>query len=105
MANCANQEIHVGDIGTAFCVALEDCDGIVSLVGASNIEYTMTKPDGSSVVKTATLFTDGTDGKVVYNTVAGDLDQVGIWKLQVKVTLPTGTWNSNIEKFRVYANL
>jgi len=105
MATCANQEIHVGDIGTAFEVTLEDCDGVVNLTGATVLEYTFTDPSGASSVKTAALVTDGTDGKVVYNLVDGDLPTSGMWKLQVRVVLPTGTWYSNIEKFRVHDNL
>lgn len=105
MATCSNQEIHVNDIGTAFEVTLEDCGTVVDLTGVISIEYNFTDPQGNNEVKSGALLTDGTDGKVVYTLQSGDLDEAGIWKLQVKVQLPTGTWNSNIEKFRVYPNL
>ena len=105
MATCSNQEIHVGDIGTAFEVTLEDCGSVVDLTGASSIQYIFATPSGATLTKVGNLLTDGTDGIVVYNTIADDLDEAGTWKIQVKVVLPTGTWSSNIEKFRVYPNL
>jgi hypothetical protein len=105
MATCSNQEIHVNDIGTAFEVTLEDCGVIVDLSGAISITFTFSDPQGNNSAKVGALLTDGTDGKVVYTIQALDLDEAGIWKLQVTVELPTGTWNSNIEKFRVYPNL
>jgi len=38
-------------------------------------------------------------------TTAENVDMTGKWKIQAKVTLPTGTWSSNIEAFKVYPNL
>lgn len=105
MATCSNQEIHVNDIGTAFEITLEDCGIVVDISGAITLEYIFIDPAGVRTTKTAALLTDGTDGKVVYATQSGDLHTAGIWKIQVKVELPTGTWNSNIEKFRVHSNL
>jgi len=108
MATCSttcDAEIHVGDIGTAFEVTLEDCDGIVDLTGVSTIEYRFKDPSGTTTLKSGSVLTDGTDGKVVYNTVDGDLPTPGGWELQVRVVLPTGTWHSNKEKFKVYPNI
>lgn len=105
MATCSNQEIHIGDIGTAFEVTLEDCGSIVDVSTQTGIEYRFADPQGNIETRVGALLTDGTDGKVVYNLVSGDIDEAGIWKLQVKVTLPTGVWSTNIEKFRVYSNL
>ncbi|MBT8448859.1 MAG: hypothetical protein KJO69_04170 [Gammaproteobacteria bacterium] len=104
MASCA-EEIHVGDIGTVFRIALTDCDVAVDLTGATTLEIIFLKPDATSVTKTATLFGVATDGVIQYSTIADDLDTAGIWKMQAKITLPTGTWSSDVEKFRVYTNL
>ena len=105
MANCKQQEIHLDDVGTSFEITLYDCDGIVDLTGALSLLYKFTDPNGVTTQKTASFLTDGTDGKLVYNTIAGDLDSVGTWKLQAYVQLATGSWNSNIETFKVYDNL
>lgn len=102
---CSIYEIHLGDIGTAFEVTLMDCDVVVDISSASSIEIIFKKPDKSVVTQTAVFQTDGTDGIIQYITVLGDLDQIGTWYLQAKVTLPTGTWSSDTSKFKVYKNL
>lgn len=99
-------EIHLNDIGTAFRLTILDCDAVaIDISSAITKEILFQKPDGTSITQTATFLTDGTDGIVQYVTIANDLDQTGKWKIQAKVTLPTGTWSSNIETFRVYSNL
>ena len=102
---CNSQEIHINDIGTVFEITLEDCDGVVDLTGVSTITFRLTDPANVRTDKTGALLTDGTDGKVIYTTVDGDLHTAGTWKLQVYVALPTGQWNSNIQKFKVHPNL
>ena len=104
MASCGN-EIHLDDIGTIFEVALKDCDNAVDLTGATTLEYIFQKPDGSLVTRTALINGDPTLGVLNYTTVSGDLDLIGSWKLQAHVILPSGEWRSDIEKFKVYANL
>lgn len=103
----ACEEIHVGDIGTVFRATIsDDCAGtIVDVSTASAQSLTFLKPDGSTVTKTTVFYTDGTDGIIQYVTILDDLDQAGTWKLQGAVTLPTGTWSTDIHKFKVYANL
>ena len=99
-------EIHLGDIGTAFRITLTDCDVPVDLTTATVLNIIFKKPDGSSAPKTASIFGDPTDGVIQYLTVdENDLDQLGTWELQAVVTLSTGKWSSNIDKFRVYENL
>lgn len=98
--------IHVGDIGTLFKVTMKDQDGVVvSLSGATSLQVKFQKPDESVIVKTASLFTDGTDGIVTYTTQSGDLDQPGAWKLQAVVAKGGGQWSSDLIKFKVAANI
>jgi hypothetical protein len=99
-------EIHLNDIGTAFRLTILDCtDSFIDVSSALTKEIIFQKPDGTSVTKTASFYTDGSDGVIQYVTVADDLDTTGKWKIQAKVALTTGTWSSNIETFRVYSNL
>ncbi len=102
-------EIRVNDIGTVFEVQVRDNDDAVvdiSPVGSTFL-YTFLKPNGSYLNKTPSLLTDGSDGRLVYTAGSGDLDQSGLWRLQVYVTLPTpsGNWRSDIDSFRVWPNL
>ncbi len=99
------REIHVEDIGTSFRVTVYDGNVIVDIASASTMTLNFFKPDKTTLSKTAVHFTDGTDGILEYITISGDLDQAGKWKIQAVVTLPTGTWSSDITKFTVYANI
>ena len=40
-----------------------------------------------------------------YDTVAGDLDEAGVYKMQAKVIIPSGTFYTDIYTFKVYNNL
>jgi len=99
------QEIHVNDIGTVFEITVTDCTAPINISTATDITLLFSKPDGSTVEKTATFTTNGVDGKIRYITQANDLDAVGKWKIQARVTLPTGSWSSNLSSFKVYGNL
>lgn len=99
-------EIHIGDVGTRFIFTIVDCDGtVVDVSAVSNVTINFKKPDETLLSVVGTLLTDGTDGKVYYDTIAGDINQAGYWKVQGKVTFPTGTFYSDIHKFQVFSNL
>jgi hypothetical protein len=101
-------EIHQDDIGTVFMLTMKDGGSVVDVQSAgSNEKYiTFKKPSGKVVTKTAEFGgTSGTDGKIKYTTVAGDLDEVGHWEMQAQVILSTGTFKSEIEGFHVKRNL
>ena len=98
-------EIHVNDIGTKFLVTIKDDGVVVDISAASSISIIFKKPDDEVVNKTGTLYTDGTDGKVYYDTLEGDLDEAGHYKLQAKVVLAGGSYYTDIYNFQVHCNL
>lgn len=98
-------EIHVGDIGTQLIVAVYDDGDIVNISGALSKTIILKKPDDSVSNKSASLLTDGTDGKMVYTSVAGDFDQVGKYKIQGQVIFASGTFYTGIGSFSVNCNL
>ena len=98
-------EIHVNDIGTRFLATIKDDDVVVNVSGASLINMIFKKPNDQVVYKSASLLTNGTDGKIYYDTVAGDLDEAGQYKLQGKVALSSGTYYTDIYTFQVHCNL
>jgi len=106
---CAEEELHYNDTGTLFLITINDCVGGVStpmdLATASSMSIVLKSPSGISSTKTATLNSDGTDGKIEYTTVDGDLNEVGTWRMQAIVNFPTTSFRSNIKTFRVYENL
>ena len=101
----AANEIHVGDIGTIFEVTLKDGTAIVDVSGATAKSILLTDADNVVTEHTAAFKTDGVDGVIQYVTIAADLANAGGWKIQGRVTLATGTWSSDIAKFKVHANL
>lgn len=113
---CYN-EIHQDDIGTEFIVTLVECvDKVevpVDISTASDKDIIFLKSDGSTRLTKPAVFTsiasggtgDGVDGKMSYFLVAGDLDQLGKYKIQGIVTTPAGKWSSAIGDFKVFHNL
>ena len=106
---CSEQELHYNDIGTTFSITVKDCiSGTATpfnLSSATDLELIFNSPSGVVKTKTASFVTDGSDGKIKYITVDGDLDEVGLWRLQARVVLPLGSWSTDIGTFKVYENL
>jgi hypothetical protein len=102
--------IHVGDIGTELVVVIVDENG--AAVDVSNVSNTLTiylkKPGaaGAVLTKSASLDTTGTNGKIKWVTIAGDLDIDGLWTIQGYVQMVGGQkWCSDEGTFRVKPNL
>jgi len=98
-------EIHKSDIGTVFTLTIKDGSTIVDLSSTSAKVINFRKPDGTILNKTAAFVTDGTDGKIKYTTIVGDLSQTGPWTFQAVLTFASGTWSSDVHKFTVHPNL
>lgn len=98
-------EIHYGDIGVNFNITVMNGTAVLDVSNADNISIIFQKPDGSDLIKTASLITDGTDGNIRYTTIVGDLDQVGTWQIQAKVDFTASVFSTDIQKFKVYRNI
>ncbi|MDH3375360.1 MAG: hypothetical protein OEQ39_00115 [Gammaproteobacteria bacterium] len=99
-------EIRVGDQGTIFEATVKDQIGNpVNISSATQLEMIFKDPNGVDQTKTAVFSTDGLDGKCRYVAEAGFINMEGTWERQVKVTLPTGVWSSEISTYTVYRNL
>ncbi len=102
----ALDEVHVGDIGTVFEATITDAGVVVDISGASTKDLNFLKPDGTTTLnKNGSFTTDGTDGKLRYTTISGDLDTAGTWQIQAHVILGGGAWKSDIIEFNVFANI
>ena len=98
--------IHQNDIGTVIKVQISDCSDVAIDVSAADTkQIVFKKPSGELVTKTASFFTDGTDGIISYTIISGDLSEIGTWKVQGIVTIGSNTWHSSFESFKVYRNL
>jgi len=98
-------EIHANDVGTQLVVTVKDDGAIVDISSATSLIIVLKKPDQTTQNKTAILYSDGTDGKMTYSTILGDLDQPGNYKIQGIVHLSGGTYYTSIGSFRVHCNL
>ena len=93
--------MRVNDVGTTLTLTIEDGGTVVDLSSASALTVTMRKPLGTVLVKTGTLVTDGTDGKMKYTTIAGDFDEAGSYSIQAKIVVPAGTFYSDMAQVDV----
>lgn len=100
-------DCHVDDIGTPFILEVvnKKTGAPLDLSTASSLQIRFKAPGTVTVVKTATLFTDGKDGQIQYLSISGDLHTEGQWKMQAEVVVGTATWHSDVVSFQVASNL
>mgnify|MGYP001168098703 FL=1 len=98
-------EIHVNDVGTRFSMTVQETGSGVDISNNSSITVYIKKPDDEVITRSGILLGDGTDGKFHYDTIAGDLDEAGHYKLQAKISLPSGTYYTDIYNFKTHCNL
>ena len=91
--------LRKGDVGTVLRYTVSEDGGPVDVSAATVKQLKLTKPDGTQVTKTLVNSTkstdkkDGTDGRVEYVTVAGDINLKGTYKWQLFFNL--ASWNGN----------
>lgn len=97
--------IHIGDIGTIIELVVYDTEGrLQDLSGVSTKQIKFTKPSGATETKTASYSTDGTDGKVRYVMILGDLDESGLWECRAYLAPINGwTGHTSAVQFMVHA--
>lgn len=99
-------EIHKDDYGTIFrATILDENDAVVDVGDFTTRSFIFKKPDKSIINKTASLYTDGSDGIIQYTVESGVLDTVGVWQIQAHVIGDTTSWKTDVQEFRVYKNL
>ena len=90
-------KIYIGDIGTRLRTTLND-----DLTGYSSINYKIKKPSGAILTKPCTP-EDEINGIIYYDTIEGDLDEVGSYLIQAFVIFNSGSENLSVTKsFIVY---
>jgi len=102
-------EIHQNDIGTRFLLTVKDGSDLVDISEASALQVDFRKPSDTVISRAGSRFNDGSSvsGVMYYDIVAGDLDEVGKYKLQGKIFLGggSGTFYTDIHTFKVHCNL
>lgn len=98
-------QVFVNDIGTVFRATIKEDDVIVPVNSATTKQFIFQPPDGVSFTRDAVFTTDGTDGKIEYVTVDGDLSVGGQWRIQAYLVLSAWTGHTGIVEFKVYDKL
>ena len=72
------------------------------LTGYSTVTLKIRKPSGTILTKTPSVF-DLDDGILTYESITGDLDEVGDYTVEVFVTYPDGdSIKGELDNFTVY---
>ncbi len=98
-------EIHVDDVGTRFLITVKENGSGVDISSAEALSIFIRKPDDTLIARSGTLNSDGTDGKMYYDTASGDLNAAGHYKLQGRVSLSSSTYYTTIYNFQVHCNV
>ena len=98
-------EIHVGNLGTRFSITIQEGGSGINISGATTKDVIFRKPDDEVIVRSGVLTGDGTDGKMYYDIVSGDLNAAGHYRLQGRVALSSSTYYTNIYHFQVHCNV
>lgn len=88
-------KVYTGDTGTVITL---DCGQDISAASARSIE--VRKPDGAAATWSAVA---SGSNSIAFTTLAGTLDMPGRWRLQARVTLPSGVWLGETAALDVYS--
>lgn len=77
------------DYGGIIELTVTDAGTAVDISSYTTRQFKFLTPSGTLKTKTATLKTDGTDGKLQYTLASGDIDAPGAWYVQVYLASAT----------------
>lgn len=102
----ARQACQDGNDGIQAVVQVTDEAGApVNLHGAAALKLNFLKPSGVTMNRVPALWSNGYDGKLAYTTVAADLNEDGLWRLQAHFTLSGNKMTTRWGEFRVKRNI
>jgi hypothetical protein len=101
-----SKKIYLNDIGAQFVITIiKNNKDVIDISNAISKTIIFQKPNDLLVLKNATFYTDGKDGKICYVSTYGDLDMVGLWKMQCHIITPSTNWHSSFLTFKIHRNL
>lgn len=97
---------QAGTVGLMVIYEVQDSTGAARDISSfTTTELIFKQPDGAVVTKAATFQTDGTDGKLTYETVAGDLALAGSWRVQAHLANVSYDEFTEVSLFHLSKNL
>lgn len=98
-------DLQVDAVGIKFTTTLMEKGLVVDISTATQKNIIITKPHRIKLNRTASFVTDGTDGKISYDTVSGEIDVTGTYRIQAFIKTPAGDYFTEIKSFFVAKNL
>ncbi len=96
---------HVGDTGTILQKIVTDNGVVVDISSASIKNLIIVDAAGVCSTLAGTFDTDGTDGTLNFTTTSGTWTKKGIATEQVQLTMPSGSWSSDLFRRRIEEKL
>lgn len=93
--------VRLNDIGTIIILTLREGGAIVDISSATSKFIQIRKPSGDIANRTGNFLTNGTDGKLYCVVLDGDLDELGVYRAAMHLTLGNWTGNSTSLRFTV----
>jgi len=99
-------EVHMNDTGASIICLIREGTAALDIGSATAMAIHYQKPDATTGSWSASLYTDGSDGKMFYETAASsDLSASGWWSIQPAFTLGDWTGRAETKEFEVLANI
>ena len=96
---------QVSDIGVTLVVTITKDGTAQDVSTATTKELIIRTPLGVTLPKAASFATTGSDGKIQYTTLAGDLATAGLYSIQAHVVYGSVDLHTEVSTFSVKANL
>ncbi len=84
-----SQPLRQNAVGATITLTLVDQAGDVIDLSTATLTDSLylRSPNGKLLIKRPSFVTNGTDGEIVYTTIAGDLSENGTWQAEFKLVL------------------
>ena len=97
----SNAKLELDAQGARLIITLQERDVAVDISDATTLNVCLRAPSQADKTFTGTFLTDGTDGSIYYDLQAGDLDEIGGWKISAQVIGPT--YNRKSPSFGIFS--
>jgi len=99
------EDIHVDDYGWIGKLTLQQDGTALDISSYTTLQYILKDPSKVTSTKVAAFDSDGTDGILKYTIAAADIDEVGNWYVQARVSKIGAVLTSDWHQFQVQDRL
>ena len=100
------ENIHVDDFGWVGKLTLKQDGSAIPIDSYTTKQFVFRDPDGTALTaKTADFDSDGTDGKLKYTVLTGEINKAGNWKVAARIAKTGSEITSDEHDFPVALRL